>query len=47
MEHPPYFPDLALNEFCLFSEIKSALKGGRFQDTEESKKKKKKKKRWH
>jgi histone-lysine N-methyltransferase SETMAR len=27
MEHPPFSPDLALNDFWLFSKIKSALKG--------------------
>jgi hypothetical protein len=27
LEHPPYSPDLVLNEFWLFPEIKSALKG--------------------
>jgi histone-lysine N-methyltransferase SETMAR len=27
MKHPPYFPDLAPNDFWLFPEIKSALKG--------------------
>jgi hypothetical protein len=35
MEHQPYFPDLALNGFWLFPEIKSALKGRKFQDTED------------
>jgi len=30
--NPPYFPDLASNDFWLFPEIKSALKGRRFQD---------------
>jgi hypothetical protein len=36
MEHPPYYPDLALNNFWLFPEIhvRSPLKGLRFQDTE-------------
>jgi hypothetical protein len=38
MEHPPCFPDLALNDFWLFSKIKSALKGRRFQNTENIKK---------
>jgi len=27
LEHPPYFPDLAPNDFWLFPKIKSALKG--------------------
>jgi len=35
MEHPPYSPDLALNDFWLFPKIKSSLKGQRFQDTED------------
>jgi hypothetical protein len=34
MEHPPTSPDLAPNDLWLFTEIKSALKGGRFQDNE-------------
>jgi hypothetical protein len=38
MEHPPYSPDLAPNVFGLFPEIKSALKGLRFQDIEHIKK---------
>jgi hypothetical protein len=32
MEHPPYFPDLAPNDCCLFPNIKSALKERRLQD---------------
>jgi hypothetical protein len=32
MEHLPCSPDFALNNFWLFPEIKSALKGHRFQD---------------
>jgi len=39
MEHPPFSPDLALNYFWLFPEIKSTLKGQRFQDIEDIKKK--------
>jgi hypothetical protein len=35
MEHPPYSPDLALNDFWLFPEIKYALKGRRFQNNED------------
>jgi hypothetical protein len=35
MEHPPYSPDLAPNDFWLFSKIKSALKGQRSQDIED------------
>jgi histone-lysine N-methyltransferase SETMAR len=34
VEHPPYSPYLAPNDFCLFQKIKSASKGQRFQDTE-------------
>jgi hypothetical protein len=34
MEHLPSFPDLAPNDFQLFSKIKYALKGRRFQDIE-------------
>jgi hypothetical protein len=37
MEHPPHSPHLAPNNFCLFQKIKSALKGRRFQDTEDKK----------
>jgi hypothetical protein len=35
MEHPPYSSDMALNDSWLFPKIKSALKGCRFQDTED------------
>jgi hypothetical protein len=35
MEHPPRSSDLAPNGFWLFQKIKSALKGQRFQDTED------------
>jgi transposase len=35
MEHSPCSPDLAPNGFWLFPKIKSALKGRRFQDTED------------
>jgi hypothetical protein len=34
IEHPPCYPDLAPNDFWLFPEITSALKGRRFQDIE-------------
>jgi hypothetical protein len=37
MEHPLCTPDFASNDFLLFSEIKSALEGRRFQDTEDIK----------
>jgi hypothetical protein len=35
VEHQPHSPYLALNDFTLFPEIKSALTGWRFQDTED------------
>jgi histone-lysine N-methyltransferase SETMAR len=35
VEHPPYSPDLAPNDFWLFPEIKSALKGPNFQGIED------------
>jgi transposase len=35
MQHPPYSPDLARNDFWLFPKIKSSLKGRIFQDTED------------
>jgi hypothetical protein len=35
MEHPLHSPDLAPNDFWLFPKMKSALKGRRFQDTED------------
>jgi hypothetical protein len=41
VEHPPYSPDLASNDFWLFTEIKSALKGRIFQDIEAVQKEKK------
>jgi hypothetical protein len=34
IEHLTYSPDLVSNEFFLFPKTKSALKGQRFQDTE-------------
>jgi histone-lysine N-methyltransferase SETMAR len=36
MEHPPSSPDLAPNGLWLFTEIKSALMGRRFQDIKNS-----------
>jgi hypothetical protein len=38
MDHPHHSPDLAPNDFWLFPKIKSALKGPRFQDNEDTKK---------
>jgi hypothetical protein len=35
MQHPPYSPNLALNDFWLFPKMKSALKGRRFQGNED------------
>jgi histone-lysine N-methyltransferase SETMAR len=35
IEHPLYSPDLALSDFWLLPKIKPALKGQRFQDTED------------
>jgi hypothetical protein len=35
MDYPPFFPDLALNDFWLFPKIKFALKGQRFLDIED------------
>jgi histone-lysine N-methyltransferase SETMAR len=34
IEHPPCSPDLSPNDFWLFPKVKSALKGRRFQDIE-------------
>jgi hypothetical protein len=39
MEHPPCSSHLPPNDFCLFPQIKSTLKGLRFQDIEGVKKK--------
>jgi hypothetical protein len=38
MERMPFSPELALNDFCLFLKMKSALKGRRFWNTEDKKK---------
>jgi hypothetical protein len=38
MEHPSYSPDLALNDFWMFPEIKPALNEERFQDTKDDQK---------
>jgi hypothetical protein len=38
MEHQPFSPDLAENNFSLFPKIKSALKGQEFQYIEDIKK---------
>ena len=34
LEHPPYLPDLAPYDFCLFPNIKSVLKGTHFVSVE-------------
>jgi hypothetical protein len=36
MEHTPFYPDLAPNNFWVFPKIKSALKRRRFQNTEDT-----------
>jgi hypothetical protein len=35
MEHPPYSPNLTLNDFWLFPKIKSVRRERRFQDVED------------
>jgi hypothetical protein len=35
LEHPPYSPDLALNDFFLFQKIKEILKGRHFDDIDD------------
>jgi histone-lysine N-methyltransferase SETMAR len=35
LEHPPYSPDLATNDFFLFPKIKEILKGRHFEDTDD------------
>jgi histone-lysine N-methyltransferase SETMAR len=35
MEHPPFIPDLALSDFCMFGPMKEALRGRRFSSDEE------------
>lgn len=37
LEHPPYSPDLAPCDFCLFPRVKRALKETHFQSVEEVK----------
>jgi hypothetical protein len=37
MNHPPYSPDLAAADFCLFPELKSVLKRKRASDVEDIK----------
>jgi hypothetical protein len=37
MDQLPYSPDLAPDDFCLFPELKSVLKGKRFLDVEDIK----------
>jgi hypothetical protein len=33
--HPPYFPDLAPSDFCLFGYLKAKLRGSFFQTSDE------------
>jgi hypothetical protein len=35
LEHPPYFPDLAPSDFCLFPKLKIFLAGQRFFSNQE------------
>jgi histone-lysine N-methyltransferase SETMAR len=35
LEHPPYSPDLALSDFCLFPKLKLFLAGQRFSSNQE------------
>jgi len=35
LEHPPYSPDLASSDFCLFPELKLFLIGQRFSSNQE------------
>jgi histone-lysine N-methyltransferase SETMAR len=35
LEHPPYSPDLASNDFSLFPKIKEILKGRHFDDIDD------------
>jgi histone-lysine N-methyltransferase SETMAR len=36
LEHPPYFPDLAPSDFCLFPKLKHFLAGQRFSSNQEA-----------
>ena len=37
LNHPPYSPDLAPSDYCLFPNLKSHLRGTRFRDNDELK----------
>ena len=37
VRHPPYSPDLALCDFCLFRKLKEKLRGCRYETIEEMK----------
>ena len=37
INHPPYSPDLAPSDYCLFRNLKSHLRGTRFRDDDELK----------
>jgi histone-lysine N-methyltransferase SETMAR len=36
LEHPPYSPDLASSDFCLFPKLKLILAGQRFSSNQEA-----------
>ncbi|RUS86550.1 hypothetical protein EGW08_005689 [Elysia chlorotica] len=36
LRHPPYSPDLAPSDFCLFPNLKKSIKGRRFEDIEDA-----------
>jgi hypothetical protein len=36
LEHPPYSPDLAPSDFCLFPKLKLFLAGQRFSSNQEA-----------
>jgi len=36
LEHPPYSPDLAPSDFCLFTKLKNFLAGERFYSNQEA-----------
>ena len=36
LEHPPYFPDLAPSDFCLFPKLKLFLAGQHFSSNQEA-----------
>ena len=36
LPHPPYSPDLAPSDFCLFPNLRKSIKGCRFEDIEDA-----------